>query len=61
VKTRAREARKAINRNRKMSLETNPTPPNIIRVLKNAPGRRKNMFTQRVVGVFASMILIFNI
>jgi hypothetical protein len=61
LKTRAREARKAINRNRKMSLETNPPPPNIIRALKNTPGRRKNMSTQRVVGVFISMILISNI
>jgi hypothetical protein len=47
INTTLREARKAINENRKTSLETNPPPPNIIREPKNAPGRRIRMFAKR--------------
>ena len=44
VNTTAREARKAMNENRKTSPDTNPPPPNIIREPISAPGRRMSMF-----------------
>ena len=61
VNTTTREARKAMNENRKTSLETNPPPPNIIRELKSAPGKRMSMFRQMVAVVSVFMILVSNI
>lgn len=57
VNTIVREARKAINENRKISPETNPLPPKIIRTFNNIPDRKMEMFIQRVVGVFTFMSL----
>jgi len=47
------EARTAINKNRKMSLETNPPTPIIIKVFMNKQDRKRNMFAKRFAGLLA--------
>ncbi len=61
VNTTAREARKVINENRKTSLDTNPPPPNIIRELRSAPGRRMRISRQMVAVVSLFIVIISNI
>ena len=41
---KVRDAIKAKNENTRMSPETNPPPPNIIRAFDNTPERKINMF-----------------
>ena len=48
-----REARTANNKNRKMSLETNPPTPIIIKVFMNKQDRKSNMFAKKFEGLLA--------
>jgi hypothetical protein len=50
-----------MNENRKTSLETNPPPPNIIKELISAPGKRMSIFRKMVAGVSVFMILLYKV
>lgn len=50
------EARRVINKNKKISPEKDPPPPIIIRAFRNKQDRKRNMFAKRFEGFFAFMV-----